>query len=424
MALLPVAAYFFGRVTLGGPLFNLVAVPAMAVAETAGLLLVAVAPISTVAASGIGAVAAGAAHLLVASAVPEWTSAVAWPVARPSWLAVAAYYLAAVCAIAIWRERPAHTSHGFIRQRHVRLGSAAVWVMAAAAITLAPWPRWPWWTPSPSWSAAAVERLRVVFLDVGQGDAALVRMPNGAAWLVDAGGAGGSGYDIGERVVQPVLLDAGVRRLDTLVVTHGDADHVGGAPAVVRAFRPIDIWEGVPVPRSPLRAVLRLAAAEHARRWTLVQRDDRAEIGGVQVVVHHPVRPDWERQAPRNDDSVVLELRFGQVSIVLAGDIGRDAEAELIDRVEPARLRVLKVPHHGSLSSSSEAFLRALRPAIAVVSAGRGNAFGHPASEVLARYASIGAEVFRTDLDGAVTVETDGRRVDVGTYTGRRNSWP
>ncbi len=426
VALLPVTAYFFGRVTLGGPLFNLVAVPAMGVVQMAGLLLVAIAPVSTIAATAVGAIAAGAAHVLVASAVPEWTSAVAWAVPRPSLSAVTAYYVAAACAVATWRRPPAAVPfpHAFLRQRSVRVGSVAVWAlwtlwtlwtMTAAAIAFAPWP---------SWRVAAEERLRVTFLDVGQGDAALVQMPNGAAWLVDAGGASGSSYDMGERVVQPVLLDAGVRRLDTVVVTHPDADHVGGAASVVRAFRPFDVWEGVPVPRWPLRAALRVAAAERGSRWTLVQRDDRAELSGVQVIVHHPTRPDWERQAPRNDDSVVLELRWNQVSLVLAGDIGSDTEAELTERIEPARLRVLKVPHHGSLSSSGEAFLSAVHPDVAVISAGRGNAFGHPAPDVLARYESIGSAVFRTDVDGAVTVETDGARLDVSTFTGRRQSWP
>jgi competence protein ComEC len=108
------------------------------------------------------------------------------------------------------------------------------------------------------------------------------------------------------------------------------------------------------------------------------------------------------------------------VSIVLTGDIGKEAEHAVAPHFEPARLRIVKVPHHGSRSSSTPEFVGALQPRIAVVSAGRGNRFGHPAQAVLDRYRRAGAAMFRTDRDGAVTVETDGEAVEVTTYTGRR----
>jgi competence protein ComEC len=127
----------------------------------------------------------------------------------------------------------------------------------------------------------------------------------------------------------------------------------------------------------------------------------------------HPPPPDWERQRVRNDDSLVLEIRYGDVSIVLPGDIGRDVEAGLTPVMPPARVRVLKVPHHGSATSSSMPFLAALRPQIAIVSCGRANRFGHPSPAVLARYRQVGAAVYRTDLQGAITITTDGRTVNV-----------
>lgn len=126
-----------------------------------------------------------------------------------------------------------------------------------------------------------------------------------------------------------------------------------------------------------------------------------------------------ERQDARNDDSIVLELRWQDVSIVLPGDIGRAVEAEIGAAFEPAPLRVLKAAHHGSASSSSEAWLDRVRPTVAIVSAGRYNPFGHPAPTVLARYQDMGAAVYRTDRDGAITVDTDGSSVSVRTMTGR-----
>jgi competence protein ComEC len=262
--------------------------------------------------------------------------------------------------------------------------------------------------------------LRVTFLDVGQGDAALVRFPQGATLLVDAGGqTSASSFDVGDRVVAPVLRWQGIRRLDSIALSHGHPDHIGGLPAIVREFRPRDVWDGIPVP--PLVALLALQAqaAEVGARWINLQAGDRIRVDEVDVLVHHPPPPDWERQDVRNDDSLVVELRWGDVSIVLTGDIGREVEELILPRLSQAPLRALKVAHHGSLTSSGAGFLERLRPQVAVVSAGRGNMFGHPAPAVLGRYEAIQTHLFRTDEDGAVTIETDGSGLDVRTFIGR-----
>ena len=120
----------------------------------------------------------------------------------------------------------------------------------------------------------------------------------------------------------------------------------------------------------------------------------------------------------RNDDSLVLELRLGEVSLLLTGDIGREVEPQIGSRLAPVRLRVVKVPHHGSRNSSSTEFVDATRPSVAVVSAGRANRFGHPAPSVVQRYREAGASLFRTDQHGAITVETDGHQIRVRTMTG------
>jgi competence protein ComEC len=143
-------------------------------------------------------------------------------------------------------------------------------------------------------------------------------------------------------------------------------------------------------------------------------------IDGVQVIVWHPAVADWERQRVRNDDSIVIELVWRKVSIVLTGDIGKEVEHGVVSSLRPAPLRIVKVPHHGSRSSSTLEFVDALKPRVAIVSAGRGNRFGHPAAAVIDRYRRTGAEIFRTDQDGAVMVETDGAGVNVTTFTGRR----
>ena len=176
---------------------------------------------------------------------------------------------------------------------------------------------------------------------------------------------------------------------------------------------------GIPVPRSEPLSALRVLAQSFGSRWANVYARDRMVVDDVEIVARHPAVADWERQKVRNDDSLVLELRWRDVSILLTGDIGREVERTLAATIPPARLRVLKIPHHGSLTSSSSEFVRALHPTVAVVSAGRGNHFGHPVPEVLERYRAAGAEVFRTDRDGAVTVETDGQAIAMQNILGQ-----
>lgn len=390
--LFPVGALVFSRVTFAGLALNFLAIPLMGVAQVAGMAVIGVAAVSANLAAGLGWVAHIGAEGLVRSAdLVRFAPFATWRVAAPSALIVLAYYV----SLAIAWTRPS---------RRVALAVAAacaVWMLAQP------------WTLLSAWGDGA---LHVTFIDVGQGDAAFVRFPGGSSMLVDAGGlAGSSSFDIGDRVVAPVLREAGIRRLDYLVLTHGDPDHIGGAGSVIAEFRPRTILEGVPVPRSAPLAALRAQADLARSTWTAARRADRLAIDGVDVRVLHPPEPDWERQKVRNDDSIVLELAWRDVSLLFTGDIGREVERDL-PPFAAARQRVLKVPHHGSLTSSSEPFVQALTPTVVVASAGRSNRFGHPVPLVLQRYEHIGAQIFRTDRDGAVTVHTDGHSLQIRTF--------
>jgi len=276
--------------------------------------------------------------------------------------------------------------------------------------------------------------LRVVVLDVGQGDATAVVLPGGRALLIDAGGVAPlttgpdafdapPGFDVGDRVVARALRALGVRRLDGLVLTHGDPDHILGARGVLRHAPARTIWEGVPVPPHPGLRALAAWARAGGISWRTVQAGDAERFGAVDVRVLHPPVPDWERQRVRNEDSVVLEIRIGEVSIVLPGDIGSEGERAIAPRLEPGRLVVLKAPHHGSATSSTQQLLDRLRPAAVIFSCGRNNRFGHPHPAVVERYRLIGAAVFSTAEDGAVFVESDGERVEVRGFVGRRTTF-
>jgi competence protein ComEC len=387
-------------VTFAGLALNFAAIPLMAIAQVAGMALVPVAVVSTRAAAALGYLAHVAAAGLVRSAeLVRFAPAVIFRVAPPAVWVVAVYYVAVVVGWAMWRHR-------FWRSTSVALVvCGALWIVGE-----------PWAIPA-AWGD---HRLHLTFIDVGQGDAALVRFPGGSAMVVDTGGlSGSSSFDVGDRVVAPVLRASGVRRLASLVLTHGDPDHIGGAPSIIREFRPRDVWEGIPVPPfEPLRALRTEAQAVRAT-WATLTTGDRMTFDGVDVIVRHPDLPDWERQRVRNDDSVVLELRWRDVSVLLTGDIGKAVEHTLASTIPPAPIRIVKIPHHGSLTSSTPEFIRAIAPRIAIVSAGRSNHFGHPVPEVLERYRSVGAEVFRTDQDGAVSVDSDGYSVSVTTFNGR-----
>jgi competence protein ComEC len=400
IALIPVSASLFSRVTFAGLALNFAAIPLMAIAQIAGMTAVVAFAISAPAAGAVGWLAhAGAYGLVQSAALVDWVPAVTWRVAPPHWTAIAVYY-GGLGLVSTARRSTVRRAGAILT-----LGSA-VWIL---------------FEPSRLFTTNGDGALHVTFMDVGQGDATLVRFPRGSTLLVDAGGLqSSSSFDIGDRVVGAVLRSYGLRRLGTAAITHGDTDHIGGLPSIVRDFWPREVWEGIPVPRSLALTDLRHRADGTNARWSSVQAGDRFAIDGVDVSVRHPAPADWERQDVRNDDSIVLEIRWRDVSIVLPGDIGRAAEEAIAPQFAPAGIRILKVPHHGSLTSSSRSFLDRLAPRVAIVSAGRNNTFGHPAPDVLQRYHEIGAQIFRTDQDGAVLLDTDGYSVDVRTFTGRQ----
>jgi competence protein ComEC len=420
--LFPIGALTFSRVTFAGLGLNFLAIPLMTVAQVAGMAVVPLALVSRMASGLVGGVAhLGAGGLVRSAELVRFVPFLTYRVAPPSLIVVSTYYAAIICwlclVVAGWDPLDRARSLSGARRRRGAIAPAAGVIALCAAIWILADPR--------TFFPRGDGRLHITFLDVGQGDSAFVVFPRGSTLLVDAGGlSSATSFDIGDRVVAPVIRDAGFRRIDRMALTHGDPDHIGGAASILREFQPREVWEGIPVPRFTPLTMLRVATETAGARWANVYRDDRVTIDGVDVIARHPKPADWERQKVRNDDSIVLELRWRDVSVLLTGDIGRAVEGDVAAATPPARLRVIKIPHHGSLTSSTTAFVDALHPRIAIASAGRANHFGHPVPEVLERYRTAGAEIFRTDQDGAVMLDIDGQSINVRTFTGRQLSVP
>lgn len=397
IALLPIQAAAFHRVTVAGLLLNFIAIPAMAIVQVAGMAIVALdaAGWHTLG-SGAGRVASlGARALIDSTALVDVVPALTWRVAAPpAWLH-AAY--AIPFGLAAWRRWP-----------RARRGLTAAGGAAALAIACS--------LPA---RAGARGVLRLTMFDVGQAEAILVRLPSGRSLLVDAAGPSDR-FDIADRVLVPALLARGATRLDLLAITHADLDHIGGAAAVLADLRPSRVLEGITPAlnreRNEIAGIVSAAAGsiESVRAGAAFMRE------GVLIRVLHPPPPDWERQKVRNDDSLVFEILFGRVSILLTGDAGAAVEPSLAAQLSPARLRILKAGHHGSRTSTSQALIDAARPAAALISAGRGNFYGHPSAEVLARLRAARVEIFRTDQHGQIDLTSDGRVVEIATHTGRR----
>jgi competence protein ComEC len=189
----------------------------------------------------------------------------------------------------------------------------------------------------------------------------------------------------------------------------------------MRRLTTATVWEGVPVPPHPGLQLLMAQVAGQRASWRTVRPGDIELAGGVEIRILHPPAPDWERQRVRNDDSVVIELRYRDVSILLPGDIGAGIERALTPELDLRPVVILKAAHHGSATSSSEDFIDTTKPRAVIFSAGRNNRFGHPAKVVVERFARRGVEMFNTAHDGAVFVDTDGKSATVtGWSTGRR----
>jgi len=389
LATIPLVAFYFNQLPWLGLFTNIVAVPVM------GLLLV---PMGLFA--GLWQIIDGAATLPLASllqALNDWfvecVTVMAkmpvgeWHVASPSILAMLVFY---ALLSAIW----------WAPQKVLSRWATGVGIMLLLL----------WWVWSPRFFPDG-DRFRVTFLDVGQGDSAVIEWPDGQVVLID-GGAAYERFDMGRGVVAPYLWNRGIRTIDHMIGTHPQLDHVGGLAWLLRHFSVKQYWgsgdrrdelfyrriqqalEGRELTEKVAREGQEILSSQSCRLIVL----NPPETGAISE--HQPVKPVEGRLL--NNRSVVTELTCGHHRFLFAADIEQEGLRRIRSRLLQEPLDVLKVPHHGALSSLNRAWLGDLRPRHAVFSVGRHNSFGHPAPLVLDTYAALGTSIYRTDQDGGV----------------------
>ncbi len=396
----PLVAYHFYQVNWVGAIANPIVIP------LAGALVV---PLGLV--SGVAAAVSASPTLPLA----EWNAAALhlllrvtdffafWPlstihVAAPSVAILAIWYL--IMAMLVDRR---------VKPWKRGLASGLLIILAVPALV-----------GTPRWASSA--KLEVTFLDVGQGDSAVIRFPSGRVMVVD-GGKRFHDLDTGRLVLAPTLWNWDIRRIDYLVATHPQLDHLGGLLYIADRFPIGEAWINGRKPDTWAAKEYDATLSKRGIPTSIVPREQPIWIDAVRVwrvnpLADAPFTPLPQR-ATDNDRSIVLRLEYGRASFLLTGDIESEAERIMVN-ADPQwnllRSTVLKVPHHGSRGALHPAFLRAVLPTVGVISVGATNTYGHPAPQTLKAYARLRTSLFRTDLDGAITMVTDGTRLDVFRY--------
>ena len=411
IGMLPLMARDFHRITLAAPFANLFAVPLTGVVVplgfvtlASGLLFPGIAKVLAIPLTAITSVLLHVVHWFAHT--PKWSYRIPGP---HLWLVVTFFSIALLLATTLrlttrWR-----------RAAGCGLGGG----LLACSLLIALYPF------SPVWSAG---KLELSVLDVGQGDSLFIVSPRGKTLLIDGGGAfggftgqgtlGNHGVDPGEEAVSPYLWSRGFQRLDVVALTHAHQDHLGGLTAVLENFGVGQLWIGREVSSPALAKVEQLAK----ERKIPIAHEARANAFTWDDLQGKFLWPETSSDTPspdaKNDDSLVLKLQYQSAAVLLPGDAEKEAEREMLSENPENDLRadVLKIGHHGSKNSTTPEFLAAVKPRLAIISVGEGNAYGHPNAELLARLANADVRVLRTDQDGAVHILMDGKSLDLKCF--------
>lgn len=398
---LPITLYYFNQTSLIGLFSNCLLVPLVGfLVVPLGLLAVFLLPLAPTGSLWImkTAVALMQGGLSLAALFSKCPFAAVKTV-TPSFLEIGLYYVLAWTLFSL---------------RQSRLAKAALLVIALVALA-----------DGAYWAEQRFGNhdLRMTFIDVAQGNAALLELPGGACMLVDGGGFYDNRFDVGARIVAPLLWHKKIATVETLVLSHPNSDHLNGLLFIARHFHVETVWMNrEDVPNEQYQDFLDIISEKDIRIRGLEELSRPQTINGVRFQVLYPPRDFLDRKTQDrwrtpNNNSLVLKVTFDKVSFLLPGDIEAEAENELTALAgRTLKSNVLLAPHHGSKSSSTPGFLNFVDPDIAVISAGWKNLFGFPHHTIQKRYESMGYQIFRTDQGGAITITTDGSHLRVKPF--------
>ncbi len=409
----PVLAYYFNRLSWIAPAANLAVVPLSSAVLAAGMTAEAVTSLIP-SAQPLFRVAGGVSSLLLRT--NQWFSSLpgAWqrcPTPPASWV------LAGLLLVFVWcffQWRRLWIPCAVVGLELAALSLAGTGILPHRGAALVPGAR-------RFEGGGSMPVLRLTFLDVGQGDSAVIEFPDGRVWVIDAGGLrmdpsqpdGISTFDIGEAVVSRFLWSRWIARLDRVLLTHPHQDHAGGMPALLQNFPARRLDYGDPGEEPVLARTLEAARSARVPAHPAVAGEE-TRIGGVAIRTLNPPRQSSVRSL--NDISVVLRLEYGCFSAILAGDMEGTGETGLVATGQELHGTLLKVAHHGSRNATLDPFLERVRPRWAIISAGRKNQFQNPARETLLHLLRHGAGLLLTMDQGAVCLETDGYSYRLSSY--------
>ncbi len=393
---LPVSVSLFNRLPLFGLMLNLVAIPAAGLIVLLGLTSL----IFSAFFVWIGASYAALNHVIIQGLLClvgnfghlPW---IAVRVPTPRWPTIL-IYITGLILVAEWKSK-------LIRK--------AMIFTLLIAMNLAVWP---------SVISRDFRKLRYIQFDVGQGDAALIRLPRGKTLLID-GGPKTERFDPGERIVAPYLIKNGIAQIDALVLTHPHADHLGGLRYLVEQFKIGKILiAGTKFESSEYEAFLQKAKRRGIPICEIIAPDSLRLVKNIRIYFLSPDKAGKGKPSDLshaiNNQSLVMRMAYGQTEMLFMGDAETPVEKKLLEQYQNLDADILKVGHHGSATSSSPIFLDRVSPEFAVISVGARNRHGHPSPVTLKNLMTIGTKILRTDKDGAILFVTDGHAIKMETW--------